>query len=170
MMTLKTACAAAALSLALPLATMSPAGATPAGLAGGSAPLLAQTIDSDVTTVQFRGRGGGGFRGGGFRGGFRGGGYRGGFGRRGFGGVGIGLGTGLLLGGALAASPYYYGSGYPGYYGGYGYGGPVVVDEGYADDSVVEGNDVASCSQRFKSYNPATGTYLGYDGLRHPCP
>jgi hypothetical protein len=26
------------------------------------------------------------------------------------------------------------------------------------------------CEQRFRSYNPATGTYTGYDGLQHPCP
>ncbi len=26
------------------------------------------------------------------------------------------------------------------------------------------------CMRRFKSYNPATGTYLGYDGRRHRCP
>jgi hypothetical protein len=33
------------------------------------------------------------------------------------------------------------------------------------------GNDaVAYCMQRFRSYDPASGTYLGYDGLRHPCP
>ncbi|MDE1568750.1 BA14K family protein [Aquabacter sediminis] len=32
------------------------------------------------------------------------------------------------------------------------------------------GNWVAYCSQRFKSYNPRTGTYLGYDGRRHACP
>lgn len=31
-------------------------------------------------------------------------------------------------------------------------------------------NEVAYCSQRFKSYDPASGTYLGYDGRRHPCP
>jgi hypothetical protein len=24
--------------------------------------------------------------------------------------------------------------------------------------------------QRYKSYDPASGTYLGYDGQRHPCP
>ncbi|MGH6739994.1 MAG: BA14K family protein, partial [Bradyrhizobium sp.] len=24
--------------------------------------------------------------------------------------------------------------------------------------------------QRYRSYDPASGTYLGYDGLRHPCP
>jgi len=27
----------------------------------------------------------------------------------------------------------------------------------------------ANCAARFRSYNPATGTYLGFDGLRHPC-
>jgi hypothetical protein len=26
------------------------------------------------------------------------------------------------------------------------------------------------CAQRFRSYDPASGTYLGYDGIRHPCP
>jgi hypothetical protein len=29
---------------------------------------------------------------------------------------------------------------------------------------------VAYCAQRYRSYDPASGTYLGYDGLRHPCP
>jgi len=28
----------------------------------------------------------------------------------------------------------------------------------------------ASCAQRFHSYDPATGTYLGRDGVRHACP
>ncbi|MEP9354243.1 BA14K family protein [Xanthobacter sp. KR7-65] len=33
------------------------------------------------------------------------------------------------------------------------------------------GNDAVSyCMQRFQSYDPRSGTYLGYDGLRHPCP
>jgi hypothetical protein len=32
------------------------------------------------------------------------------------------------------------------------------------------GDSVAYCAQRYKSYDPASGTYLGYDGLRHPCP
>ncbi|MBM7486009.1 hypothetical protein JOE52_004991 [Bradyrhizobium canariense] len=26
------------------------------------------------------------------------------------------------------------------------------------------------CSQRYKSYDPSSGTYMGYDGIRHPCP
>jgi hypothetical protein len=29
---------------------------------------------------------------------------------------------------------------------------------------------VASCEARFRSYDPASGTYLGFDGTRHPCP
>ena len=32
------------------------------------------------------------------------------------------------------------------------------------------GDDVAYCRQRFRSYDPASGTYMGYDGQRHPCP
>ena len=36
--------------------------------------------------------------------------------------------------------------------------------------SQARADTVAYCSQRFKSYDPASGTYLGYDGLRHPCP
>jgi hypothetical protein len=28
----------------------------------------------------------------------------------------------------------------------------------------------SSCMQRFRSYDPGSGTYLGYDGHRHPCP
>jgi hypothetical protein len=29
---------------------------------------------------------------------------------------------------------------------------------------------VAYCMQRYRSYDPASGTYLGFDGLRKPCP
>jgi BA14K-like protein len=29
---------------------------------------------------------------------------------------------------------------------------------------------VAYCQQRFRSYDPSSGTYMGYDGLRHSCP
>jgi len=48
---------------------------------------------------------------------------------------------------------------------GYAYGTPAP---GYADDS--NDGSVAYCEQTFKSYNPSTGTYLGYDGQRHSCP
>jgi hypothetical protein len=30
--------------------------------------------------------------------------------------------------------------------------------------------DIAWCMNRYKSYDPYTKTYLGYDGLRHGCP
>ena len=55
-------------------------------------------------------------------------------------------------------APYYYDDyAYdPGYYT-YGAAGP-------GDDAV------AYCMSRFQTYNPDTGTYLGYDGLQHPCP
>ena len=33
-----------------------------------------------------------------------------------------------------------------------------------------DGDFVAYCQQTYRSYDPASGTYLGYDGLRHPCP
>ena len=82
------------------------------------------------------------------------------------GGVGAGIAgfaAGALLGGALAG---------PRYYGGYGYG-PGYYDYDYAP-GVVEvpsgGDAEAYCEQRFRSYDPASGTYLGYDGMRHPCP
>jgi hypothetical protein len=29
---------------------------------------------------------------------------------------------------------------------------------------------VAWCETRFHSFDPATGTYMGFDGIRHPCP
>ena len=95
-----------------------------------------------VTEVQYRR---------GWRGGYRYGRYpyRGYRYNRGWGpaaGVGIGLATGALIGGALAAAPRTY------------YGPGVTADE------------VAYCSRRFKSYDPSSGTSLGYDGNRHACP
>jgi hypothetical protein len=32
------------------------------------------------------------------------------------------------------------------------------------------GRDAAYCQQRFRSYDSASGTYMGYDGMRHSCP
>jgi hypothetical protein len=34
----------------------------------------------------------------------------------------------------------------------------------------VAANSVAACAQRYRSYDPTTQTFLGFDGLRHPCP
>ena len=41
---------------------------------------------------------------------------------------------------------------------------------GYYPPPPPPGDPVAYCMSRFKSYDPGSGTYLGYDGLRHPCP
>ncbi|MGB3864020.1 MAG: BA14K family protein [Xanthobacteraceae bacterium] len=74
-----------------------------------------------------------------------------------------GLAAGALIGGAFAA-PYAYGYGYPYYYDDdYYYDAPTVA-------VAADPGSVAYCQRRFKSYDVRTGTYLGYDGLRHPCP
>jgi hypothetical protein len=111
---------------------------------------LRNTMAPSVETVQWRGRG-----------------WRGGWGRGWGPAAGVGLAAGAIIGGAIAASqPYgyydpYYAPAY-GYGPGYGGGGYVAVAPG--------GDDVAYCMQRFRSYDPRSGTYLGYDGMRHPCP
>jgi BA14K-like protein len=63
--------------------------------------------------------------------------------------------VGSLLGAGLG---YDFGGYDPGYYGNSSAytSGPATADSGY-------------CIQRYKSYDPASGTYLGYDGMRHPC-
>lgn len=144
MMTLKKGLAVAALALTLPLAMASTSNAAP--LAAGSAvtPLsVLQGDNSAVTQVQWRRRGGYGY------------GYR-----RGYGGwgVGAGLAAGALIGGAIAAgaNPYYG----PGYYA----PAPVYVEPSYGGDGV------AYCMRRYRSYDPASGTYLNNDGNRYPCP
>jgi hypothetical protein len=98
-----------------------------------------------------------------------GGGFRGGYGHRGGGGFIPGAVAGAVIGGAFASSAYYGGPGYyaPGYYDDqYGNDGPVAVQgpAGGGDDTV------AYCMQTYRSYDPSLGTYVGYDGLRHPCP
>jgi hypothetical protein len=41
----------------------------------------------------------------------------------------------------------------------------------YYRTPVYRGNDMTDyCASRYRSWDPETGTYLGYDGLRHPCP
>ena len=86
---------------------------------------------------------------------------------RGFGwGFGAGFLGGAIVGGALAA-PYYYGGPY--YYYGAPYYPPAAYGPGYYPAPGYEGS-AGYCASRYRSYDPATGTFLGYDGVRHPCP
>jgi len=76
-----------------------------------------------------------------------------------------------LVGGALAADSYAYYGGPDYYYGPDYYGDDTYYDTGPEVAVVPGGGDDASyCAQRYRSYDPASGTYLGYDGQRHPCP
>lgn len=87
--------------------------------------------------------------------------YRRGWRGHGYGGAAVGLGiAGALIGGAIvgATQPY-------GYYGGPGYYRPA-----YVAPAPYAGDAVSYCAQRFRSYDPYSGTYVGYDGFRHPCP
>lgn len=65
--------------------------------------------------------------------------------RRGYGGGGAvlgGLAAGAIIGGAIAAS----------------------------SANAAAQQNAAYCSQRFRSYDPGSGTYLSNDGNRYPCP
>jgi hypothetical protein len=97
--------------------------------------------------------------------------WHGGYGH-GYGGYGVGVGvaalaTGALIGGAIASQNqgYYYGDqNYP------GYSDPGYVYSEAAPVAYNNGDSLAYCEQTFRSYDPASGSYLGYDGFRHACP
>jgi hypothetical protein len=135
--------------------------ATPSWFAGsaGAAPIggprsLQDAAGPAVETVQWR----------------HGEGHHGWGGGRGWWGGPAGFAAGAIIGGAVAASRPWYGYDYSP--GSYGYD-PNYYDYSYAPGGYVAAapdQDVAYCMQRFRSYDPASGTYLGYDGLRHPCP
>jgi len=105
--------------------------------------------------------------------------------------------AGIATGAAIASGGYgygysdpYYGDNYaydPSYAGdNYGYDNSYAYDNGATFNSglplvtfgqpapvdqmtVAVGGDASYCAQRYRSYDPASGTYLGFDGLRHPC-
>jgi hypothetical protein len=159
--------------LAVALAAAAPWLVAPAAAAPMTSSLgLQSAVAPSVETVQYRR---------GWRGGYRGGGIGGGV---------LGLAAGAIIGGAIlgATQPYgYYGQG--AYGPGYGYGpgyayapGPAqgYVPQGYVPQGYVAvspyagsyagGDATAYCLQRFRSYDPGSGTYLGLDGMRHSCP
>jgi hypothetical protein len=106
------------------------------------------TQDSNVQLVR-DGRGWG-------RGGWRG--------HRGW-GRGWGWGLGAAGAGLLLAAPYY---GY-GYDDGYGYGDGYYAGD-YDDGYDADAGGFARCQQTFRSFDPSSGTYMGYDGVRRRCP
>jgi hypothetical protein len=60
-------------------------------------------------------------------------------------GLGVGLGLGAaIIGGAIAA--------------------------GEAQREAQQQQAIDSCMRRFRSYDPASMTYVGRDGMRRPCP
>lgn len=143
----------AALGLAaLLVGTAAPATAAPLPSSIG---VLKSATASDIIDIRYRGRRGAG--------------------------VAAGIATGLILGGIIASQPRYYGYG-PGPYYGYHYGGPpplfygpqVFYPPGYYGPMVrpgygPRGDWMSYCFSRYRSFDPATGTYMGYDGRRHLC-
>jgi hypothetical protein len=66
---------------------------------------------------------------------------------RGRGGGNIGAAIGLGVGAAII-------------------GGAIAAQQGEAQRQ----DAIGYCMQRFRSYDPQSMTYMGRDGLRHPCP
>lgn len=152
------------------------------------APIFAAVIVAAAFSMTAQAQRGGHFRGG-HVGGF--GGVRmGGFSGARIGGIYAYRGPGVVSRGYAYRGGVRYGYGHRGYryryrYPGYWYGGywpywwwgaadvfaaewPYYYDYGY--EAPTYDSAVAYCLQRFRSYDPASGTYLGYDGRRHPCP
>ena len=46
----------------------------------------------------------------------------------------------------------------------------AAIGSAVANSRAQAAENNAYCSQRYKSYDPSSGTYMGYDGIRHPCP
>jgi BA14K-like protein len=92
----------------------------------------------------------------------------------------LGLAAGALIVGALnnPPPPRYYGPGYDGPgYDGY-YGGPVPVRRYYAAPRVAYNGGYPEpwtrgwyeyCSDRYRTFNARTGTFVGNDGEQHFC-
>jgi hypothetical protein len=99
--------------------------------------------------------------------------------------AGIATGAAIAAGGyGYGYDPSYYGDNYAydsGYYGdSYAYDNGATYNTGIplvtfdqavpVEGQVAVGGDASYCAQRYRSWDPASGTYLGFDGLRHPCP
>src|SRR6185312_15798280 len=102
------------------------------------------------------------------------------YGAAGYYGTGAALGTAAAVG---AAGSYWGNQNYNSYSGQYNgtfpvqyndlssmkyYEGPIGLGA-YAFAGPTETTS-AWCASRYRSYNPSTGMFLGYDGQYHPCP
>ena len=65
-----------------------------------------------------------------------------------------GLAAGALIGGAIANSE----------------AGPVPPGVPVGNVYGRDPNDVQYCASRYRSYDPASGTFLANDGMRYSCP
>ena len=65
---------------------------------------------------------------------------------------------------------FYIGPSYPTYFDDDFYYDPFFFDDYVEIPQYYTERTIAYCVRRFKSYDLATHTYLGYDGKRHPCP
>ena len=94
----------------------------------------------------------------------------------------LGLAAGAIIAGALLSDPGprpahveplpQPGYGPPNGWAGSDYYPPAPVDDGYAHGAAIQpwtAEWYRYCSQRYRSFKPATGTYRGYDGLDHFC-
>jgi hypothetical protein len=86
-------------------------------------------------------------------------------------GVAAGLAAGAIIGGAMQQDQGYYPvESYP------AESYPVYSDQAPSDEdagpqvAAGDADSVAYCQQTYRSYDLTSGTYLGYDGLRHSCP
>ena len=48
--------------------------------------------------------------------------------------------------------------------------GAAIIGGAIIADQARRGSAIEYCMQRYRSYDPESMTYLGFDGLRHPCP
>jgi hypothetical protein len=148
---------AGALTLMLPVAP-----ALAQGGCGIGHPCSARNVGG-AAPAQFR------YRGHGYAHGY-GRGYRRGDGYRVGAGVVAGLAAGAIIGGALQQNQGYYPETYP------ADSYPVYSEQVPSDEdagpvvATEDGDSVAYCERTYRSFDPTSGTYLGYDGLRHPCP
>jgi hypothetical protein len=78
------------------------------------------------------------------------------------GGWGNGWGWGAAAAGLLLAAPYLADDGYA-YSGSY-------ADDYDGDGYAYSAGGAERCAATFRSFDPRSGTYMGYDGIRRTCP